>query len=364
MENIKPIDTKNLSDLRLLSLINNMSDWVIAVDDSLNVSIYNASSLNLLDLNLIKEKSSITKVLKLVNKKGDSVDVERLISKVKFPSVNRDLIIKYKDGSQINLFLSISPVKLSFGSKGQKGFVLILRDITREKSLEEERDDFISVVSHELRTPIAISEGALSNALFLLSKSSSYTEIEKALADAHKQILYLGDLINDLSSLSRAEQGKLTDKIDSINIPTLFKELEAEFKDQALEKHLKLNFKLDPHLELIKTSKLYLKEILENLITNALKYTPSGSINIEAKRDNNSIIFSVEDTGIGIGHMDQEKVFNKFFRSEDFRTASTKGTGLGLYISAKLAKLIGSNINLSSELNKGSVFSLNVPNLN
>ena len=62
--------------------------------------------------------------------------------------------------------------------------------------------------------------------------------------------------------------------------------------------------------------------------------------------------------------MDQEKVFNKFFRSEDFRTASTKGTGLGLYISAKLAKLIGSNINLSSELNKGSVFSLNVPNLN
>ncbi|NBW28987.1 sensor histidine kinase [bacterium] len=319
MENIKPIETKNLSDLRLLSLINNMSDGVIAVDDSLNVSIYNASSLNLLDLNLIKEKSNISKVLKLVNKKGESVDVERLISKVKFPSVNRDLI---------------------------------------------ERDDFISVVSHELRTPIAVSEGALSNALFLLSKSSSYTEIEKALADAHKQILYLGDLVNDLSSLSRAEQGKFTGKIDNINIPILFKELETEFKDQALEKHLKLNFKLDPHLELIKTSKLYLKEILENLITNALKYTPSGSINIEAKRDNNSIIFSVEDTGIGIGHMDQEKVFNKFFRSEDFRTASTKGTGLGLYISAKLAKLIGSNINLSSELNKGSVFSLNVPNLN
>lgn len=351
----------NISDQRLHSLINNMSDGVIAIDDSLNVDIYNASALNLLDLNIIKNKENIIKIFKPINKKGDLVNIEKLIKKVKFPTDNRELIIKYKDGSQINLYLSISPVKLSYGTKGQKGYVLILKDITREKSLEEERDEFISVVSHELRTPIAVSEGAISNALFLISKSSSRNEVEKALNDAHKQILFLGDLINDLSNLSRAERGKI-EKIDKINIPALFKELESEFKDQAMEKHLKLTFKLDPHLELINTSKLYLKEILENLISNALKYTVSGSISIEAKKEKNGTLFIVEDTGIGISRLDQTKVFNKFFRSEDFRTASTSGTGLGLYVSAKLAKLLGSKISLNSELDKGSIFSFILDN--
>ena len=216
-------------------------------------------------------------------------------------------------------------------------------------------------MSHELRTPVTVSEGAISNALFLLNKTSSKTEIEKALELAHKEILNLSDLINDLSSLSRAERGKIVDKLSNVNIAQLFRELDAEFKDQALEKHLKLSFKLDPHIELINTSKLYVREILENLISNSLKYTVSGFVKIEAKSNSRELIISVSDSGIGISHIDQTKVFGKFYRSEDYRTAETKGTGLGLYVSNKLAKLLGAKILLESELNKGSTFSLVLP---
>jgi len=353
----------NISEQRLVGLINSMGDGVIAIDDSFNVDLFNASALNLLDLNIIKQKESLLKVFKPINKKGDQIDIESLLSKVKFPTINRDLLLQYKDGSKIYLYISISPVKLSYGSKDKKGFILVLRDITKEKSLEEERDEFISVVSHELRTPIAVSEGAISNSIFLVNKSSSHTEIEKALKQAHKQIMYLGDLINDLSSLSRAESGKLTEKVEDINISNLFKELGSEFKDQALEKHLTLRFKADPHLELVRSSRLYLKEILQNLISNALKYTNAGFISVEAKHSAHGLTISVSDSGIGISHSDQAKVFNKFYRSEDFRTAQTKGTGLGLYVSNKLAKLIGAKITLDSELNKGSVFKVILPTL-
>src|SRR5206468_12031167 len=123
----------------------------------------------------------------------------------KTQTTNRDWLLLDPDGSKINVYLSIAPVRLGFGHDGTKGHVILLRDITREKSLEEERDEFISVVSHELRTPIAIAEGNIGNAKFIVEKTGDLEAIKKALNDAHSQVLFLSDMINDLSTLSRAE---------------------------------------------------------------------------------------------------------------------------------------------------------------
>ena len=106
----------------------------------------------------------------------------------------------YQDSSTINLFISIAPVRLGYGQSGAQGYVIVLRDITREKSLEEERDEFISVVSHELRTPIAIAEGSVSNAQLLAEKAGSSTQVKDALQQTHSQINFLAGLINDLST--------------------------------------------------------------------------------------------------------------------------------------------------------------------
>src|SRR6185295_6185512 len=103
------------------------------------------------------------------------------------------------------------------------------RDITHEKSLEEERDEFISVVSHELRTPIAIAEGNISNAQFMTNKTGDIKLVKEALKQAHDQILFLADLINDLSTLSRAERGKLNVDVEKIDIPALMKDLSANY---------------------------------------------------------------------------------------------------------------------------------------
>ncbi len=348
---------------RLTSLINSMADAVIAVDRDIRIVLYNAAALNIFDVNSIKVGSDLGELLKPIDKDNQPHDITSMVRAAKTPTTSRDLLLQYPDGSKINLYLSIAPVHLGYGGIGQRGYVLLLRDITREKSLEEERDEFISVVSHELRTPVAISEGNIGNAEYILEKSGDMAAVKKALKEAHNQVLFLADMINDLSTLSRAERGILKIEVESINVHDLVQELASNYQPDAKAKHLELTTDLDPKLELLYSSKLYVREVLQNFITNAIKYTAKGRVTIAAKAVPKGVEFAVSDTGIGISKSDQERVFDKFFRSEDYRTREANGTGLGLYVTIKLARLIHAEMQLDSELNQGSTFTVFVPNL-
>lgn len=363
---LKPTTASNdesLEHQRLTSLINSMADAVIALDEQCRVVLYNGATLNILDVNNIKEGVSLASIVEPIDKENQPFNLTDLVKSTKTPVTNRDLRLKYQDGSLINLYISIAPVHLGYGEKGQKGYVLLLRDITREKSLEEERDEFISVVSHELRTPIAISEGNVSNAELIAEKTGDIESIRKALHEAHSQILFLSDMINDLSTLSRAERGKLQVEVESINVHDLVTELASNYTADAQAKGLEVKTDIDPKLELLSSSKLYVREILQNFITNAIKYTNKGSVTIYAAPADKGVKFKVQDTGIGISKADQDRVFDKFFRSEDFRTRQANGTGLGLYVTDKLARLIHAEVDLESELDKGSTFIIFIPNL-
>jgi len=348
---------------RLTSLINSMADAVIAIDERGKVVLYNGAALNILDVNSIRIGSSVNKLIAPIDPQNQPVDMREMVQKALIPVTNRDMRLSYADGSTINLYISIAPVHLGYGEDGQKGHVLLLRDITREKSLEEERDEFISVVSHELRTPIAISEGNISNAMFIVEKTGDIESVKKALKEAHNQVLFLADMINDLSTLSRAERGVLKVEPETINVHDLIKELASNYTPQATAKNLKLKLEIDPKLEILSSSKLYVREVLQNFITNAIKYTQRGSVTLGAKVRKTGVEFYVIDTGIGIGKSDQDRVFDKFFRSEDYRTRESNGTGLGLYVTAKLARLIHAEISLKSELNHGSTFTIFIPDL-
>jgi PAS domain S-box-containing protein len=355
--------TAQLEHERLTSLINSMGDGVLAVDEQVRIVIYNGAALNILDVNTLRPNDPLEPIVHLIDKDNKPVDVVELVKETKLAASYRDYRLRYADGSDINLYLSIAPVHLGYGNRGKRGYVLLMRDITHEKSIEEERDEFISVVSHELRTPIAIAEGNISNAQYVADNTGNIADIRKALKDAHNQILFLADMINDLSTLSRAERGKLTVDIEPINVHDLVLELADNYKDEAAIKGLAIHTTLDPKLTALRSSKLYVREILQNFITNALKYTQEGHIDIEARQDNQAVVFKVHDTGIGISKTDQERVFDKFFRSEDYRTRATNGTGLGLYVTMKLARLLHTDISLQSELNKGSTFTITIPNL-
>lgn len=348
---------------RLISLVNSMADGVLAADEDTKIVLSNGAALNVLDINSTLEGKQLSNVLKLIDQNNQPIDIKKVVLSTKTQFTNRDWRIAYKDGSTVNLYLSIAPVRLGYGQEGMKGYVILLRDITREKSLEEERDEFISVVSHELRTPIAIAEGNISNAQFIVDKSGDLNAVKDALEQAHQQIDFLSGMINDLATLSRAERDKLTLDIESINIHDLVVDLQKAYGKQAADKGLTLTCETAAKLNLLQSSKLYVREILQNFITNAIKYTEQGSVTLKAKAHENGVQFEVTDTGIGISKTDQEKVFDKFFRADNSKTRAATGTGLGLYVTMKLARLIHAEISLKSELNQGSTFTIFIPNL-
>ncbi|MDB5180200.1 MAG: putative Multi-sensor signal transduction histidine kinase [Candidatus Saccharibacteria bacterium] len=351
---------------RILTIINNLSDATFSTDDKGNILMYNAACLNLLDTNEDLKGVNIDGLFNLTNADKSTVKLFDILSKASKTVRRDDIRHTYSDGEEIRLEMTYAPIKSTYSrrKKGQiqAGFILIVRDVTKQKSLEEERDEFISVVSHELRTPITIVEGTLSNLQVMVNmpKKLEETVLKGSLSTAHDQVLYLAKMVNDLSTLSRAERG-VADAGEDINVEELMHKLHKEYEKNASARKLHLNLDLGTKLGTIHVSRLYVEELLQNFITNAIKYTNEGSITVSAKAKSGKVHFAVKDSGVGISRGDQQKIFAKFYRSEDYRVRETNGTGLGLYVSAKLAHKIGTQINVTSRLNHGSTFSFNLP---
>lgn len=343
---------------RLLTLVNNVNEAIVSINPTGVVQFYNSAALNLLDTNQALKGKRITTFLKLLDEEEKPVQLLKTLSSGPAHISRTDLSHQYRNDDKINLSISSSRIKADDDTN--LGYILVLRDITKQKTLEDERDEFISVVSHELRTPVTIVEGSLSNAKFLMQRGAAPSVISEALSVSHEQTLYLAKMINDLSTLSRAERGVGGDP-ETIEVRQLLHDLYNDYRSKASDKGLRLD--LDSHHAdgSVFVSRLYLEEILQNFITNSIKYTQKGSITLSAKKTGNQITFSVADTGIGISKADQVKVFKKFYRSEDYRTRETSGTGLGLYVVDKLARKINTRIELESRLNHGSTFSFSLP---
>ena len=347
---------------RITAIINNLSDAVIATDDKGDIQLANAAALSLLDTNTAPIGEHVDTVIKLTTAENKRVKLSTLLSAATMAVARDDMSMKIGDES-MRLDVVYAPIRGtdSLGEKAQKGHIIIMRDITRQKSLEEERDEFISVISHELRTPVTIAEGALSN-LQLMSERGHATEtqLKAGVTLAYEQILFLAGMINDLSTLSRAERGVMAEKTE-VMIEPLVHGIYSQYEKEARKKGLKFNLDLDPQLGAVEVSELYLKELIQNFITNAIKYTKKGSVTLGVHKDKGDLVFFVKDTGIGISKSDQKRIFEKFFRSEDYRTRETNGTGLGLYVARKLSRLIDTEITLDSRLNYGSTFSFSLP---
>ena len=359
-ELIKSKALETLQRDRILTIVNNLADAVLSTDQDGIIRVYNAASLNLLDTNSSLNGHHIDDVITLQDKNGKELRLASELKKSK-SVVIRDDVTFTLEGETLRLEVTYSPIRSGYIQKdnntNKDGYIIILRDITKAKSLEEERDEFISVVSHELRTPITIAEGTISNVQLMMERPDIGGDVLKqGIETAHDQVIYLSKMVNDLSTLSRAERG-VADAPESITIRDLIDDLYHEYAPQAEAKKLHFNLDLDSHLGHIYASRLYLKELLQNFITNAIKYTKEGEIVLKVSRKADSLTFEVHDSGIGISKSDQAKVFNKFYRSEDYRTRETSGTGLGLYVAAKLAKKLGTKIELHSRLNHGSTFS-------
>jgi signal transduction histidine kinase len=179
-------------------------------------------------------------------------------------------MLKQDDGHNVFIQITITPIEPGFGSNLNEGYVLLISDISKKSHLKEE-NEFVSVVSHELRTPIATAEGNIGNAEFIATKNQVNESVVTSIREAHRQINYLSKLINDLSTLSRAENNKLDYEVNNINVNKLITQLNTQYQDEAKQKNINIITDIDPSLELLSSSEDLCKRNLRKPYIKCLK---------------------------------------------------------------------------------------------
>ncbi|MBY6277643.1 two-component system histidine kinase PnpS [Symbiobacterium thermophilum] len=247
-------------------------------------------------------------------------------------------------------------------SGGERGVLVMLRDITRSRQLEQMRTEFVANVTHELRTPLTSIQGfaetLLEGALDEPETARHFVEIML------RESRHLGALIDELLDLSRVESGKFRMQRRPTVPAELIAATAARFAQKAERAGVQLVTEAPDGLPLINGDPDRLVQVLSNLVENAIKYTPAGGrITLSARRDGDGVRIAVADTGAGIPQADLGRIFERFYRVDKARSRATGGTGLGLAIAKHIVEAHGGTIGVESEVGKGSTFTVILPAL-
>ncbi|MDX2147270.1 MAG: ATP-binding protein [Planctomycetota bacterium] len=240
------------------------------------------------------------------------------------------------------------------------GAMVVLEDVTQQRVADEARNAFVASATHELRTPLTNMRLYIDTLLEPEGVDDAHRA--RALNVINQESRRLERLISDMLSVSEMEAGSVSIKRDDVRLDQLMDELYADFAAQGKDKEIDLRFELPPKLPVIHADRDKLTLALQNLLGNALKYTPQGGkVAVRLTYDQSVLRVDVEDTGIGVRPEECELIFEKFYRAKDKRLSAIAGTGLGLPMSRQIARLHGGDVTLRSELDKGSTFTLTIP---
>ncbi len=348
--------TSDQERLRLMTLVNSLNSAIFVTDSKGKVIQHNEAARVLANIQ-DNHHHHLSKLLPLFRRADPKATLVNILSDNSSVQHRRDLSIMSTDDRKIDLEINVTPVQVQ--GKATE-YIIVCEDISQERTLEEERTEFISVASHELRTPLAIIEAALESALVV---DKSMSEQGKVLLDqAHRNTLQLAQIVKDLSILAEAQNDNIPVDLVQIDPTHILEECAIDFAPQAEGKGMTLKHYVEPATPTVLSTEHHIREILQNFLTNALKYSQEGTITLRAEpAKNGGILFSVQDQGIGLSPSDQKMLFTKFFRAESYLTRVTGGTGLGLYLCMELAERMGAKLWCKSDLGKGSTFYLEVP---
>ena len=277
------------------------------------------------------------------NRKDELIKIKNVIEKIRTNSF--DSADEIKLGSDL--------IELEDEIKSM--FLRTQNDITYLRRLEQVRAEFLGNVSHELRTPIFAIQGYIET---LLDGAINDENVNKSfLQKADQHTINLNNLLNDLINISMIESGQMLMSFRYFNAHEFLEAIINEHKPTAAKKNIELNLiDLNPKLQLF-GDKQRLKQVMNNLIQNAIKYTEVGNVDIGVIEEENTGRIFVRDTGIGISDNDIDRIFERFYRVDKDRSREMGGTGLGLAIVKHIIEAHGSKIELVSNLGVGSEFS-------
>ncbi|HRJ50898.1 MAG TPA: ATP-binding protein, partial [Phycisphaerales bacterium] len=258
---------------------------------------------------------------------------------------------------------SASTLRISVKSlrKDDRGAAfIVMEDITQQKVAEESRHSFAAQVTHELRSPLTNMRLYVDT---LREDESGDPQLRaKCMNVVSTEIRRLERVVSDMLSVSEMEAGSVTIRKDDVRLDALFEEIEADHRIPAHDKEITLRFDLPPKLPVIEADRDKVSMALHNLLGNAIKYTPAGGeVRVIVSEEAGRVEVVVKDNGIGIKPEESELIFEKFYRAKDKRLAGITGSGLGLAIARQVVRLHGGDITVSSEIDKGSTFTLTLP---
>jgi PAS domain S-box-containing protein len=277
-------------------------------------------------------------------------------------TIDEKSLYRTKRGDLIPVSLVVSPILLDGKPLGA---IEVFRDITVEEEVDRMKSEFISLASHQLRTPLSaiktyshmLVDGYMGNVTAAQKKSL------RTIIGATNR---MNELISTLLNITRMESGSIHVTNKYVRVDALANEVLQEVSLLAADRSISISVRLSGKGTMgVRTDPLILKEIITNLATNAIKYTPEkGTVTIKLQRRPANVTVSVADTGWGIPKSSQDQVFSKFFRAQNIVRRETSGTGLGLYLVKGLVDALGGKIWFNSEEGKGTTFFLMLPAVN
>ena len=274
--------------------------------------------------------------------------------------ITKELQFKRKDGSEV-------PVRVKYrlmeglDERGQEVIFETYSDLTDRRRLDQLRNEFVYIAAHELRNPVTAIR-LLTEIIFDDKRLSVDPILRQYLQNIQEANNRLSQLVDDLLEVSRTESGKIRIQVSPQTITEHVAATLSELKLSAVNKNVTLNYEPLPRLPKVMADPAKLREIISNLVSNAIKYNVTGgSVNVSHEVFHDFLITRVEDTGIGISEADTAKLFQKFWRSEEVAVRAQAGTGLGLFIVKELVSRMGGEIDVKSESGKGSTFSFSLP---
>jgi two-component system phosphate regulon sensor histidine kinase PhoR len=341
------------SELSVQAVFGAMLDGLVVVDGTRRVRLMNRELRRVF---AIDENVSGGTLLELIR----IASVDRLVMEAIRTRQAQQESMRISRGESDGLEMEVSAVPLGENSAQMEGAVVLFRDVSHLRQVEEMRRDFVANVSHELRTPLSIFRGYLET--LLDDPHQPPGELLRILEIMERHSDRLNALVEDVLSLARLESPGAELDLCEVDLAELLHSIMRDWEKRFAAKQLKSHLNFPGNLPLLQADENRLQEVIYNLLDNAVKYSqPAGTVFLRAEIDGDRVLISVADQGVGIQEADLPRIFERFYRADKARSRELGGTGLGLSIVKHIVQLHGGTVEAASEPGKGTTISVVLP---